>query len=179
MQEGILSLMQMAKTASWLAKLHKARLPFISVLTNPTTAGVMASYASLGDVIIAEPGALIGFAGPRVIKQTTGEDMPADRQKSESMLEHGMLDIICPRTELRKTVARIFSLSYKSLQLGPWAQVVGDEEFAADRSAFERDLETKAAALGDHDRAAVRIEPESSTADEEARLKPPGELPPN
>jgi acetyl-CoA carboxylase carboxyl transferase subunit beta len=122
MQEGILSLMQMAKTAAGLAKMDKAHLPYISVLTNPTTAGVMASYASLGDVVISEPGALIGFAGPRVIKQTTGQDMPEDRQKAESMLEHGMMDKIVSRTELRKTLAHLLSLTYKSLQIGPWAQ---------------------------------------------------------
>jgi acetyl-CoA carboxylase carboxyl transferase subunit beta len=179
MQEGILSLMQMAKTASWLARLDKAKLPFISVLTNPTTAGVMASYASLGDVIIAEPGALIGFAGPRVIKQTTGEDMPADRQKAESMLEHGMLDVICPRTELRKTVARIFSLTYKSLQIGPWAQVVEDGEFAVDRHVYGRDLEVKGAGISDRDPAAVSVESKSQEPDEEKQLNRPGDLPPN
>jgi acetyl-CoA carboxylase carboxyl transferase subunit beta len=179
MQEGILSLMQMAKTASWLARLHKARLPFISVLTNPTTAGVMASYASLGDVIIAEPGALIGFAGPRVIKQTTGEDMPVDRQKSESMLEHGMLDMIIPRTELRKTVARIFSLTYKSLQVGPWAQVVENEEFVADRPVYERGLEAEESGFSGRDPAAVQIESEGRKTDNETQLSPPGDLPPN
>jgi acetyl-CoA carboxylase carboxyl transferase subunit beta len=179
MQEGILSLMQMAKTSSGLARLHKARLPYISVLTNPTTAGVMASYASLGDVIIAEPGALIGFAGPRVIKQTTGEDMPVDRQKSESMLEHGMLDVIVPRTELRKTVARIFSLTYKSLQIGPWAQVVEDEEFAAESPGLSRDLEVEGAGLDDRDPAPVHAESKDGAADGAAKINPPGDLRPN
>lgn len=179
MQEGILSLMQMAKTASWLARLHEARLPFVSVLTNPTTAGVMASYASLGDVIIAEPGALIGFAGPRVIKQTTGEDMPVDRQKAESMLEHGMLDVICPRTDLRKTVARIFSLTYKSLQIGPWARVAEGEEFDSDRPVYDRDLEAEGAGLSGRDPAAVRVESEGRAPEDDARLNPPGDLPPN
>jgi acetyl-CoA carboxylase carboxyl transferase subunit beta len=130
MQEGILSLMQMAKTSSWLARLDQQQLPYISILTNPTTAGVMASYASLGDVVMAEPGALIGFAGPRVIKQTTGEDMPEDRQKAESMLEHGMMDMIVPRTELRETVAHLLSLTYKSLQIGPWAKQAQDADSA-------------------------------------------------
>ena len=140
MQEGILSLMQMAKTASCLSRMDTARLPYISILTNPTTAGVMASYASLGDVVIAEPGALIGFAGPRVIKQTTGEDMPADRQKAESMLEHGMLDIIISRSELRETVSRLLSLAYKSLRIGPWAQPIQGEEYVVDRAAVDRGL---------------------------------------
>jgi acetyl-CoA carboxylase beta subunit len=130
MQEGILSLMQMAKTAAGLAKMDMAQLPYISILTNPTTAGVMASYASLGDVVMSEPGALIGFAGPRVIKQTTGQDMPEDRQKAESMLEHGMMDKIVPRTELRKTLAHLLSLTYKSLQIGPWAQQTQNAEAA-------------------------------------------------
>ena len=128
MQEGILSLMQMAKTAAGLAKMHDRRLPYISILTNPTTAGVMASYASLGDIVISEPGALIGFAGPRVIKQTTGQDMPEDRQKAESMLEHGMMDMIIPRTELRKTLAHLLSLTYRSLRIGPWAETALSEE---------------------------------------------------
>jgi len=104
MQEGILSLMQMAKTSALLAQLQKKNLSFISVLTNPTTAGVMASYASLGDVIIAEPKALLGFAGPRVIAQTIGQELPPGFQSSEFFLEHGFLDIICERKELRRTI---------------------------------------------------------------------------
>ncbi|HXF47948.1 MAG TPA: acetyl-CoA carboxylase, carboxyltransferase subunit beta [Verrucomicrobiae bacterium] len=104
MQEGILSLMQMAKTSALLAQLQKKNLPFISVLTNPTTAGVMASYASLGDVIIAEPKALLGFAGPRVIAQTIGQELPPGFQSSEFFLEHGFLDMICERKELRRTI---------------------------------------------------------------------------
>lgn len=105
MQEGILSLMQMAKTGVLLAELKKAKLPYISVLTNPTTGGVMASYASLGDVIIAEPQAQLGFAGPRVIQQTIGQALPEGFQSSEFFLEHGFLDAICPRSELRHTVS--------------------------------------------------------------------------
>ncbi|HEU4437412.1 MAG TPA: acetyl-CoA carboxylase, carboxyltransferase subunit beta, partial [candidate division Zixibacteria bacterium] len=104
MQEGILSLMQMAKTSALLAQLQKKNLPFISVLTNPTTAGVMASYASLGDVIVAEPKALLGFAGPRVIAQTIGQELPPGFQSSEFFLEHGFLDMICERKELRRTI---------------------------------------------------------------------------
>jgi acetyl-CoA carboxylase carboxyl transferase subunit beta len=107
MQEGILSLMQMAKTSSLLAKLFDQNIPYISVLTNPTTAGVMASYASLGDVIIAEPKALLGFAGPRVIQQTIKQDLPPGFQSSEFFLEHGFLDIISHRQDLKKTISLI------------------------------------------------------------------------
>jgi len=107
MQEGILSLMQMAKTSALLAKLYDHNIPFISVLTNPTTAGVMASYASLGDVIIAEPKALLGFAGPRVIQQTIKQDLPPGFQSSEFFLEHGFLDIISHRQDLKKTISLI------------------------------------------------------------------------
>jgi len=104
MQEGILSLMQMAKTSGLLAVLADKKVPYISVLTNPTTAGVMASYASLGDVIIAEPKALLGFAGPRVIQQTIGQDLPEGFQSSEFFLEKGFLDCIVNRSELRSTI---------------------------------------------------------------------------
>ncbi len=107
MQEGILSLMQMAKTSALLAVLGEKKIPFISVLTNPTTAGVMASYASLGDVIIAEPKALLGFAGPRVIQQTIGQDLPEGFQSSEFFLEKGFLDKIVERGQLRSTVAML------------------------------------------------------------------------
>ncbi len=105
MQEGILSLMQMAKTSALLAVQNEKKIPFISVLTNPTTAGVMASYASLGDVIIAEPKALLGFAGPRVIQQTIGQDLPEGFQSSEFFLEKGFLDKIVERSQLRNTIA--------------------------------------------------------------------------
>ena len=101
MQEGILSLMQMAKTSAALARLSEAGLPYFSILTNPTMAGVMASFASLGDVIIAEPEALIGFAGPRVIKETTQQDLPSGFQTSEFLLERGLIDLIIPRNEMR------------------------------------------------------------------------------
>jgi len=111
MQEGILSLMQMAKTSALLAKLSELKIPFISVLTNPTTAGVMASYASLGDVIIAEPKALLGFAGPRVIQQTIGQELPEGFQSSEFFLEHGFLDVIVERKDLK----RILGLMLKYL----------------------------------------------------------------
>ena len=101
MQEGILSLMQLAKTSAALARLSDVGLPYISILTNPTMAGVMASYASLGDVIIAEPEALIGFAGPRVIKETTQQDLPPGFQTSEFLLDRGLIDAIIPRGEMR------------------------------------------------------------------------------
>ena len=107
MQEGILSLMQMAKTSQALARLAEAGLPYISILTNPTMAGVMASFASLGDVIIAEPEALIGFAGPRVIKETTQQDLPNGFQTSEFLLERGLVDQIVPRSEMRDRVINL------------------------------------------------------------------------
>lgn len=105
MQESILSLMQMAKTSAALAKLHEAGLPYISILTNPTTGGVTASFASLGDIIIAEPNALICFAGPRVIEQTIKQQLPPGAQKSEFLLEHGMIDCIVNRRELKAKLA--------------------------------------------------------------------------
>jgi acetyl-CoA carboxylase carboxyl transferase subunit beta len=101
MYEGMFSLMQMAKTSAALAYHAKARLPYISVLTHPTTAGVMASYASLGDLILAEPGAMIGFAGPRVIKDTTQAELPPGFQTAEFLLDHGLIDAIVPRKEMK------------------------------------------------------------------------------
>jgi acetyl-CoA carboxylase carboxyl transferase subunit beta len=101
MQEGILSLMQMAKTCSVLQRVKEAGLPYISLLHHPTTGGVAASFAMLGDVIIAEPGALVGFAGPRVIEQTIRQKLPEGFQRSEFLLEHGMVDMIVPRSQLR------------------------------------------------------------------------------
>jgi acetyl-CoA carboxylase carboxyl transferase subunit beta len=105
MFEGILSLMQMAKANALLARLSDAGIPYISILTHPTTGGVTASYASVGDVILAEPKALIGFAGPRVIKQTIGQELPEGFQRSEFLLQKGMIDRIVPRSEMRKTLA--------------------------------------------------------------------------
>lgn len=114
MQEGILSLMQLAKTSAELALLHEKKIPYISILTHPTTAGVMASYASLGDIIIAEPGALLGFTGPRVIEQTIGGKLPPGFQRSEFMLEHGQVDIVVSRKELRNTLIRILQTIWKN-----------------------------------------------------------------
>lgn len=107
MQEGMLSLLQMAKTTGALERHNQANLPYISILTNPTTGGVLASFASLGDIIIAEPRALIGFAGPRVIEQTLGEELPPGFQRAESVLELGTIDMIVHRRDLRKTIASL------------------------------------------------------------------------
>ena len=107
MYEGLFSLMQMAKTSAAIAKLHEAGVPYISVLTNPTMAGVMASFASLGDVIIAEPKALIGFTGPRVIEQTIRQKLPPGFQRSEFLLEHGLLDMIIHRKNLKSGIAQV------------------------------------------------------------------------
>jgi acetyl-CoA carboxylase carboxyl transferase subunit beta len=110
MMEGALSLMQMAKVSAALARLDRARLPFISVLTDPTTGGVTASFAMLGDVNIAEPKALIGFAGPRVIEQTIRQKLPDGFQRSEFLVEHGMLDLVVDRRDLKATIARVLRL---------------------------------------------------------------------
>jgi acetyl-CoA carboxylase carboxyl transferase subunit beta len=104
MQEGVLSLMQMAKTSALLAQLAERRIPYVSILTNPTTGGVSASFAMLGDAIVAEPGAVIGFAGPRVIKQTIGQDLPEGFQTAEFLLDHGMLDVVSHRRDLKSSV---------------------------------------------------------------------------
>lgn len=113
MYEGALSLMQMAKTSTALARFSKTRLPYISVLTHPTMGGVMASFASLGDFIVAEPKALIGFAGPRVIEQTIRQKLPADFQTSEFMLEHGLIDLVVQRKDLKPTITRLISFCTK------------------------------------------------------------------
>ena len=118
MQEGILSLMQLPRTTAAVIALREARLPYIVVLTNPTTGGVTASYAMLGDIHIAEPGALIGFAGPRVIEQTIREKLPPGFQRSEYLYDHGMVDMVVHRHELRPTIARLCGL------LGPKAAPV-------------------------------------------------------
>ena len=110
MQEGALSLMQMAKVATGVARLRDARLPYISVLCDPTTGGVAASFAMLGDLNIAEPGAVIGFAGRRVIEQTTNQQLPDDFQRAEFLLAHGMLDAIVPRHQMRPTLSRLLAM---------------------------------------------------------------------
>jgi acetyl-CoA carboxylase carboxyl transferase subunit beta len=113
MQEGILSLMQMPRTTVAVQRLREARLPYVVVFTHPTTGGVTASYAMLGDIHIAEPGALIGFAGPRVIEQTIREQLPEGFQRSDYLLEHGMIDIVVHRHQMRETLARICHLLYQ------------------------------------------------------------------
>jgi acetyl-CoA carboxylase carboxyl transferase subunit beta len=110
MQEGILSLMQMAKTSGALAKLHEAGIPYISVLTDPTTGGVSASIGMLGDIVIAEPKAMIGFAGPRVIKDTIRAELPEGFQRAEFLLDHGMVDLIVERKDLRHTLASLLEM---------------------------------------------------------------------
>jgi acetyl-CoA carboxylase carboxyl transferase subunit beta len=110
MMEGTLSLMQMAKISAALARLQQVPLPFLSVLTDPTTGGVTASFAMLGDLNLAEPGALIGFAGPRVIEQTIRQKLPEGFQRAEFLLEHGMLDMVVDRRELKKTLVRSLQL---------------------------------------------------------------------
>jgi acetyl-CoA carboxylase carboxyl transferase subunit beta len=121
MQEGVLSLMQMAKTSALLAQLSERRIPYVSILTNPTTGGVSASYAMLGDAILAEPGAVIGFAGPRVIKQTLGQDLPEGFQTAEFLLTHGMVDRVVHRHQLKRTVGQLLRhMSGKPAAVG-WA----------------------------------------------------------
>jgi len=112
MMEGIYSLMQMAKTSAVLGRLHEAGIPFISILTDPTTGGVTASFAMLGDVNLAEPGALIGFAGPRVIEETIKQELPEGFQRAEFLLEHGMVDRVVDRRELRQVTARLLDLMF-------------------------------------------------------------------
>jgi len=114
MQEGILSLMQMAKTSALLARLQDERLPFVSILTDPSTAGVLASYASLGDVIVAEPDALVGFAGARVIRQTIGEDLPEGFQRAEFVRDKGFIDRIVHRKQMREEVSRLLEFFWRS-----------------------------------------------------------------
>lgn len=114
MQESALSLMQMAKTCTALTRLHEARLPYISVMTHPTTGGVTASWASMGDVILAEPGAMIGFAGRRVIEQTIRKKLPEDFQTAEFMLHHGFVDSIVPRYELKDALALLIDYLYRA-----------------------------------------------------------------
>ncbi len=115
MQESILSLMQMAKTSAALAKLREAGLPFVSVLTDPTTGGVTASFAMLGDINMAEPKALIGFAGPRVIEQTIRQKLPEGFQRAEYLLEHGMIDLIVNRKDMKETLSRVLKMLHRPL----------------------------------------------------------------
>lgn len=140
MQEGILSLMQLPRTTVAVEMLKEAGLPYIVVLTNPTTGGVSASYAMLGDIHIAEPGAVIGFAGARVIEQTIRERLPDGFQRAEYLRDHGMVDMVVPRTELRPTIARLLRLMLKK-------PAPGDDKPAAERT--ETSAETAVAASAD------------------------------
>ena len=119
MQEGLFSLFQMAKTAAAITKLDASKLPYVSVLTDPTTGGVSASLAMLGDINIAEPKALIGFAGPRVIEQTVGQKLPEGFQRSEFLLEHGAIDMIVDRREMREQIASLISHLQKQPKYKP------------------------------------------------------------
>jgi acetyl-CoA carboxylase carboxyl transferase subunit beta len=133
MMEGALSLMQMAKVSAALARLDRARLPFISILTDPTTGGVTASFAMLGDLNVAEPKALIGFAGPRVIEQTIRQKLPEGFQRSEFLLEHGMLDLIVDRRDMKGTLARALRfMRAEPAAVTPLPVTVGVTEAAAD-----------------------------------------------
>jgi hypothetical protein len=127
MQEGTLSLMQLAKTTAPLVRLDEAGIPFISVLTDPTTGGVLASFASLGDVVLAEPRALIGFAGARVASDTVGEELPEGFQTAEFLLAHGFVDAVVPRAELRGALSRL-------LRLLPVASIGGADDDQDDRT---------------------------------------------
>jgi acetyl-CoA carboxylase carboxyl transferase subunit beta len=131
MQEGTLSLMQMAKISAALAALDEARVPFISVLTDPTTGGVTASFAMLGDVILAEPKALIGFAGPRVIEQTIRQKLPKDFQRSEFLLDHGMVDAIVDRREMRQYVTTLLGF-----MMNP--EIHGEPQIVRSRAAYRK-----------------------------------------
>jgi acetyl-CoA carboxylase carboxyl transferase subunit beta len=128
MQEGVLSLMQMAKTSAARSKLREARVPFVTILLHPTTGGVAASVAMLGDVILAEPDALIGFAGPRVIEQTIRQQLPPGFQRSEFLLEHGMVDLVVPRPELKAQLVR----ALRWFTVAPPAEISPDPEPAPD-----------------------------------------------
>ena len=138
MQEGTLSLLQLAKTTAPLARMDVAGVPFISVLTDPTTGGVLASFASLGDVILAEPGALIGFAGARVASGTVGEELPEGFQSSEFLLDHGFVDMVVPRAELRPVLSRLLSVipvaspeaGWPAPEERPWGPIGKLSEFA-------------------------------------------------
>jgi len=131
MQESIFSLMQMAKTSAMLERLSEERVPYVSILTHPTTGGVTASFASLGDVIIAEPKALVGFAGPRVIQQTIRQDLPEGFQRSEFLLEHGMIDMIQPRDQLRSTVSQVLDFLTANVVVEAPQDVKDDSESPA------------------------------------------------
>jgi acetyl-CoA carboxylase carboxyl transferase subunit beta len=170
MQEGILSLMQMPRTTVALRRLKEARLPYIVVLTNPTTGGVTASYAMLGDVHIAEPGALIGFAGPRVIEQTIREKLPEGFQRAEYLKEHGMVDMVVPRTELKATIANLARIFTRQ----PAREIVADEA----PEPVRPQLADAAAQPAEQGEAAQMVAPETATAPESADASADNAAPP-
>ena len=137
MQEGVLSLMQMAKISAALGKLHHAGVPYVSILTDPTTGGVTASFAMLGDLNIAEPKALIGFAGPRVIEQTIREKLPDEFQRSEFLVEHGMLDFIVERREMRNVLIRCLRFLFNAEALAASAPSAASSNEAGTGSAAD------------------------------------------
>jgi acetyl-CoA carboxylase carboxyl transferase subunit beta len=147
MQEGALSLMQLAKTSAALARFSTAKLLYISIMTNPTTGGTTASFASLGDVIIAEPGALIGFAGPRVIKQTIQQDLPEGFQRAEFLLKHGMIDLIAGRSELRNRIVEFLKL-FKTAKFNPNMVPQSEREEPKERKAAPVRLSAREASSG-------------------------------
>jgi acetyl-CoA carboxylase carboxyl transferase subunit beta len=132
MQEGVISLMQMAKTSAVAGRLAQAGLPLVTILTHPSTGGVMASFASLGDVIMAEPNALVGFAGPRVIEATIKQILPPGFQRSEFVAEHGFVDIVCPRREMRSTLSNLLSFFTHAQRQAARAEALQAEEAMAD-----------------------------------------------
>jgi len=173
MQEGILSLMQMPRTTIAVEELNEARLPYIVVFTNPTTGGVTASYAMLGDIHIAEPGALIGFAGPRVIEQTIREKLPMNFQRSEYLLEHGMVDMVVHRHELRPTLSRLCRM----LMNQPMAEhpALGETEEAPLHE--QAPLPGEAAAAPDEEPALEALEDEVTVVNNaESPLEPHGQI---
>ncbi len=171
MQEGILSLMQMPRTTVAVQRLKEAGLPYIVVLTNPTTGGVTASYAMLGDVHIAEPEALIGFAGPRVIEQTIREKMPEGFQRSEFLQDHGMVDMIVSRLDMRETVARVVGiLTGQQPQKQHVVEATDEPDEQSEESAAKEPVEVSDDKTGDEDTPAIAEQDVSQTnTDEETK----------
>ena len=172
MQEGILSLMQMPRTTVAVQELREARLPYVVILTHPTTGGVTASYAMLGDIQIAEPGALIGFAGPRVIEQTIREKLPEDFQRAEYLHEHGMVDMVVHRHELRETLSRICHLLMNK-RISDIEVAEADAEVDEPISDFEaEDSEPQDLVMEDVADTEFGAEPEASETTEPESVRP-------
>jgi acetyl-CoA carboxylase carboxyl transferase subunit beta len=169
MQEGILSLMQMPRTTVAVQELREARLPYIVVLTNPTTGGVTASYAMLGDVHIAEPGALVGFAGPRVIEQTIREKLPEGFQRAEYLLEHGMIDMVVHRHDMRSTLSRIVHLLMKeeAVQVAALADNVSEDENLSFKTYEDEPVEPEADEGPEEATAPDKVSDDGEQAEEE------------